>query len=257
MRSRLAAFFLGLIFLCAIPQPAAAGSAGRLLEVSVGKASFYSDKFHKKRTANGERYDKTKLTAAHRSLPIGTVVRVTNLRNGRNVLVRINDRGPTHKRLILDVSREAANCLNMIRSGIADVQVEVVSDSRGRSRGGEGFYVHLGRAASQAEGRDAFKTLVASQKRHMKKTDGKTGDKGKTSVSAASRKTLSRASFITLDGRVGKKESFLGIGPFSSFKDAESALRGLTALAPEAKLVCLPLEDTRSASLVSTLASAR
>ena len=92
-----------------------------------GLACYYSDSLNGNKTANGEIYDKTKLTAAHRTLPFGTIVRVTNLENRRTVEVRINDRGPfrSHTRII-DLSREAGKRLDMIQSGIVKVRVEIV-----------------------------------------------------------------------------------------------------------------------------------
>lgn len=91
-----------------------------------GVASYYADKFNGRRTASGEIFDNRALTAAHRTLPFGTYVRVTNLANSRSVVVRINDRGPyAHGRLI-DVSRAAALQLDMVRTGTARVLVEVV-----------------------------------------------------------------------------------------------------------------------------------
>ena len=94
--------------------------------VQIGYASYYADKYHGRRTACGEIYDKNKLTAAHRTLPCGTVVRVTNLENGESVVVRINDRGPFVRGRIIDLSYEAARRLKMIRKGVVKVKVEVL-----------------------------------------------------------------------------------------------------------------------------------
>lgn len=91
-----------------------------------GIASYYSDRFHGRRTASGERYDRNGFTAMHRSLPFGTRIRVTNLSNNHSVEVRVNDRGaPTNKRL-LDLSRRAAKELGFIRQGLAQVKLEVI-----------------------------------------------------------------------------------------------------------------------------------
>jgi rare lipoprotein A len=92
----------------------------------VGKASYYSDVFQNHKTANGERYHKDSLTAAHLKYPFGTYIRVTNLQNNKSVVVRINDRGPVKRTRILDLSKAAAKELNMLKSGIAKVKVEVV-----------------------------------------------------------------------------------------------------------------------------------
>lgn len=91
-----------------------------------GEASYYGAELAGRRTASGDRFDPRAFTCAHRSLPIGTMLRVTNLANGRSVLVRVNDRGPfTHNR-VLDVSLAAARDIDMVRSGKARVRLEIV-----------------------------------------------------------------------------------------------------------------------------------
>lgn len=92
-----------------------------------GVASFYSDALHGRQTASGEPYDKTALTAAHKSLPLGTKVRVTRVRTGDSVVVTINDRGPFVKGRIIDLSRRAARYLGITRQGVAKVRVEVIA----------------------------------------------------------------------------------------------------------------------------------
>ncbi len=89
-----------------------------------GKASWYGTRHHGKRTASGERFDKNALTAAHRTLPFGSRVRVTNLRNRRSVVVRINDRGPHGRGRLIDLSHRAARELGMLGTGVAPVRVE-------------------------------------------------------------------------------------------------------------------------------------
>lgn len=91
-----------------------------------GIASWYGPGFHGRRTANGERYNQHELTAAHRYLPFGTKVRVTNLKNGRSVTVRINDRGPYIRGRIIDLSAGAANLIGLFGSGIAPVSLEIM-----------------------------------------------------------------------------------------------------------------------------------
>jgi len=91
-----------------------------------GIASWYGPNFHNKATANGELFDQNAISAAHRSLPLPTVVRVTNLENGRALVVRINDRGPFAHGRIIDMSRRAAQLLDFERRGIARVRVQVL-----------------------------------------------------------------------------------------------------------------------------------
>jgi len=93
-----------------------------------GTASYYGSRHHGKRTASGEPFDQHGLTAAHRSLPFGTRVQVTNLANDRRVVVRINDRGPHTRGRLIDLSRAAADQLGMLRSGTARVRVQSLSN---------------------------------------------------------------------------------------------------------------------------------
>ena len=94
-------------------------AAGQKIEE--GRASWYGPNFHGNLTANGERFDMRKLTAAHRTLPFNTVLKVKNLDNGKEVMVRINDRGPFAKNRIIDLSRRAATKIDMIGTGTARV----------------------------------------------------------------------------------------------------------------------------------------
>lgn len=98
-----------------------------------GKASYYADKFEGRPTANGDKYKHNKLTAAHKTLPFGTRVRVTNLSNQKQVEVIINDRGPYAEGRIIDLSRSAAETLGFIQQGLADVSLEVIDPGDGKS----------------------------------------------------------------------------------------------------------------------------
>jgi len=107
------------------------GEAG--LDVGIkdrGIASWYGEQFHGKQAANGELFDMMALTAAHRTLPLGSMVRVVNLTNGKHVRVRINDRGPYVNGRILDLSQAAAVKLGMVQNGLSVIQLEVVGDRR-------------------------------------------------------------------------------------------------------------------------------
>ena len=91
-----------------------------------GIASYYADKFHGRTTANGEIFDMNGLTAAHKTIPFGTKLRVRNLSNNRTVIVKVNDRGPFVGDRIIDLSKGAAEELDMIRTGTAEVEIVVV-----------------------------------------------------------------------------------------------------------------------------------
>ena len=94
--------------------------------VEDGIASYYAEEFHGRKTSNGETYDMNDLTAAHQTLPFGSIVKVTNKATGRSVIVRINDRGPFLKDRIIDLSRAAAEKIGMIGSGTAEVHLEIL-----------------------------------------------------------------------------------------------------------------------------------
>jgi rare lipoprotein A len=99
-----------------------------------GKATWYGGELQGSMCASGERFDENKLTAAHRTLPLGARVLVTNLKNGRTVEVRINDRGPYGKGRIIDLSRAAARKIDMLAAGVAEVELRVLSVPPPRKR---------------------------------------------------------------------------------------------------------------------------
>jgi len=89
-----------------------------------GKASYYANKFNGRKTASGEVFRNSKRTAAHLTIPFGTKVKVTNLRNGKSVKVRINDRGPFVKGRIIDLSKKAARKIDMVNEGVGNVRIK-------------------------------------------------------------------------------------------------------------------------------------
>jgi rare lipoprotein A len=124
--------------------------------VQTGYASWYGRKFHGSKTANGERYNMYSMTAAHKTLPINTILEVRNLENGRTVVVRVNDRGPFVKNRIIDLSYNAALKLGLVNKGTARVRIRAIGqayrDSSGREKFREladgRFYVQVGSFAS-------------------------------------------------------------------------------------------------------------
>jgi rare lipoprotein A len=121
MRTLFFSVFLASIFQAAFGQ------------IQTGKASFYADKFEGTPTASGEKYHHHKLTAAHKTLPFGTRVRVTNLSNNESVEVVINDRGPYVENRIIDLSKSAAEKLGFVNQGLADIKLEVIDPGDGKT----------------------------------------------------------------------------------------------------------------------------
>ena len=111
----------------AVSTPAATGG-----DVTEGKVAFYGKKFAGRRTASGEAFNPGALTMAHKTLPFGTLVKVTNLKNNKSVTVRVNDRGPSQPERVGDLSRAAASKIRMLRSGVIDAKLEVVGMSKMR-----------------------------------------------------------------------------------------------------------------------------
>jgi rare lipoprotein A len=115
-------------------------ASGPLHGFEEGLASWYGGKFQGRLTANGEIFDTNQLSAAHRSLPFGTIVKVTNLENGSSIEVRINDRGPFIEDRIIDLSRAAADALGMTKRGVAPVRLEMVKAVDGQLR----YHIQVG-----------------------------------------------------------------------------------------------------------------
>jgi rare lipoprotein A len=119
--------FLSLIFLLFACHrksvPSSLPGDGKVI-TEIGEASFYSDKYDGRKTSNGETFEQKKLTAAHKELAFGTWVKVTNLSNNKSVMVRVNDRGPFVKGRIIDLSKAAAEKIDMINAGVIKVKIE-------------------------------------------------------------------------------------------------------------------------------------
>lgn len=115
-------FFLGL---CLISFSLTARAT-----TQTGKASYYADKFQGRKTTSGEPYDKRKFTAAHKTLPFNTIVKITSKKNSKSVIVRVNDRGPHVKGRIVDLSRIAADRIDLVKHGIASVTLTVIGKGK-------------------------------------------------------------------------------------------------------------------------------
>ncbi len=116
----------------AAAAPAATAPAAAAADASEGKVAYYGRKFAGRKTASGERFNPQAMTMAHKTLPFGTRVKVTNLQTNKSVVVRVNDRGPTTPDRIGDVSQAAAAKLRMLRSGVVNARLEVVGQPKGK-----------------------------------------------------------------------------------------------------------------------------
>ena len=116
------------------PAAAAAPAAAPAADASEGKLAWYGRKFAGRKTASGQRFNPEAMTMAHKTLPFGTQVRVTNLKNQRSVVLRVNDRGPTQADRIGDVSQAAAQRLGMVRKGVIEAELSVVKQAPSKKR---------------------------------------------------------------------------------------------------------------------------
>jgi rare lipoprotein A len=116
-------------------EPSAGALSGAVGGTQTGLAAYYSQRLQGRRTASGERFDNGALTTGHQTLPFGTRVRVTNLKNNKSVVLRVNDRGPTQPNRVVDVSRAAAERLRFVRTGLTEVKVEVIEAAKPRASG--------------------------------------------------------------------------------------------------------------------------
>lgn len=112
-----------LLLVCSCHRKQVPSSAAEVSGTETGMASFYAESYNGRKTANGEIYNSSKLTAAHKKLPFGTKVKVTNLANGKSVKVRINDRGPFVAGRIIDLTRSAARKIDMVNTGVVRVRI--------------------------------------------------------------------------------------------------------------------------------------
>ena len=120
------------------PVAAAAPAQASSADMMEGKLSYYGRKFNGRKTASGERFNAGALTMAHKTLPFGTMVKVTNLNNKRSVVVRVNDRGPTTEGRVGDLSLAAASKIRMLRSGVVPAKMEVVGKAKsGKAKPGK------------------------------------------------------------------------------------------------------------------------
>ena len=202
-----------------------------------GVASWYGEPFHGRKTANGEIYDMNELTAAHKTLPMPVYVRVTNLENGRSLVLRVNDRGPFVEGRIIDVSRRAAQLLDFQVKGVARVRVQAVDPDTQRT------YAEMG--VSGPETADGIE--VAGNRQATQSADGarfvQVGAYRDAENVAVARSALNALGEVHLH-RIPKDDEVLyrvRLGPFATDAEAESARRAVAERGyPEAIVVIEP-----------------
>lgn len=205
--------FLSLCALLDAPLPASAREA----PTRRGYASWYGGDLHGRKTASGEPFDMHAPTAAHKTLPLGTVVRVTNLSNGRSVLVAVNDRGPYRRNRDIDVSYFAAKQLGIVKPGSAAVRIDVLGDAKGRPLDPDSaYFVRINAYPGKAEAQRLVRTLER-----------------KGEVTARVRQSTEN----------GRTRWTVCVGPFRDFTDARALRRRLMRHRADIDIVAGPARD--------------
>ncbi len=208
-----------------------------------GMASWYGPDFHGKRTANGELYDMHALTAAHRTLPMPCLVRVTNLENRRSAILRINDRGPFAKDRILDVSKRAADALGFIGQGTARVRVEILAEEsiamkERLLRGDSDFAVAPQTAMPRAVAAPVSTPVAIAAAGTQFIQVGAFGDPANASRLKGKLSGLGRVEVAAAPAANGVTLHKVRVGPFSDAASAQAALDEIRRSGfPEARLV--------------------
>ena len=173
----------------------------------VGIASWYGPGFHGKSTANGEVFDQNKITAAHRTLPMPSIVKVTNLENGMVLdKVRINDRGPFARNRIIDLSKKAAEELGFIKNGVAKVRVEILEDESRKYALSEQQNVYVAEAAEITEiSKKTYFQVLNSKKKILKKNEN-----------------------VLENSILNDKELLIQVGAFTDHRNAKSLIEKLS-----------------------------
>jgi rare lipoprotein A len=168
-------FYRNYLLIALMVGFAAGCAAPRGAVIDAGVASWYGPGFHGNATANGERYDQNAMTAAHRTLPFNTVVRVTNLDNSKSVVVRINDRGPYVDNRVIDLSYAAAREIGMIDAGLARVRLQLIRSDvpLSRTQGPELFTVQVA-SYSQRSQAESFAANIQDAFIHQARVNGQT-----------------------------------------------------------------------------------
>lgn len=181
-----------------------------------GKASWYGKKFHGLRTSSGEKYNMYKMTAAHTTLPIPTYVRVTNLANDKSVIVKVNDRGPFHSERIMDLSYAAAARLDYLKTGTANVRIEVVTADEFRGKPAKTDKKE--KTVADDSSADATGTRLFVQVGAFSARGNATALQGKLAD------LINSPIVVIRDENSSNGISRVRIGPFSSQEEAEQAL---------------------------------
>ena len=191
-----------------------------------GIASWYGRDFAGKRTANGEIFDPDIVSAAHKTLPMPSAVRVTNLENGRSMVVRVNDRGPFVSGRIIDLSREAARLLGFQKQGVARVRVQILAEEslRLEREAEDGRFPAIGASGRAEKPRTAAAAVPTVS---LKSGGGTATGRDSGAVSAIDLITSSRSTDVTVGAPVADSSIWVQVGAFSNRTNADTLARSL------------------------------
>lgn len=211
-----------------------------------GDASWYGTKFHGRLTSNGERYDMYKMTAAHKNLPLPTYVQVTNLDNGKKVVVRVNDRGPFHKGRVIDLSYAAATKLGILKKGTGRVEVEAIDPRTWSKSKSSAKTIAVAKASAVVKTKAAVKPVASLTKPLVstaKQAASSTTYGGSKAVSATNNQSTTAVYPAS-----GTKKHYLQVAAYQSLSAAQAAqnriLDALKSRSEHVNVVIHPTEHT-------------
>ncbi len=231
-------YFIKIFILCFIIFYAKPSFA---LETFNGYTSWYGPWFHTRTTANGEQYDMYGISAAHKTLPFETLIRITHLENKRSTVIRINDRGPVAPILITDLSHGAAMGLDMVEEGKAYVQFEIVGNKKGLLTKGESFFLNLDDSLT-VENKDLAKDKLINQSAYFQEVLNSihAQNKIKKNLTKLYAVGLNKATELLVE-----VDNNLCLGPFENFLEAEKLYSKLATIYPHASIWLKPSAKAR------------
>ena len=209
-----------------------------------GVASFYADKFNGRKTASGERFNQKKMTCAHRTLPFGTKLKVTNTANGKSIIVTVTDRGPFTKGRILDLSKSAANQLDFLRAGKTEVMLEAMTDEEIEAEKPQEPNIVVGNTIHPIYNIDAPSSTVAVQDESF---TIKLGDYNNqllaTDIAARAKNELGRSIMMQMISGDSDTSYLVFVGLFYRREEAHDYLDKIETYYPDAQVAQLTAMD--------------
>lgn len=208
-----------------------------------GVASFYADKFNGRKTASGERFNQKKMTCAHRTLPFGTKLKVTNTANGKSIIVTVNDRGPFVKGRVLDLSKTAASELDFVRAGKTEVMLETISDEEQEIEKPEAPSIGVGNTIHPIYSIDSSNNIAVQDEGFTIKLGNYNSQISASDIAARAKNELGRSIMMQMVTGEHDTSYLVFVGLFYRREEAHSYLDQIETYYPDAQVAQLTAMD--------------